>query len=118
MCLADPILNANLLPHLAALVADAAQLRDNPPRLASFLIDPGGGRPHDRDSSSSSVDGGGPRCPVARGGGEGFAMGMCRRPRRRFWCRRQHHHHHHHHHKSQQQQQQQQQQQPWPVELV
>ena len=53
VCLADPQHDAHLLPHLAALVADAGQLTDNPAHLATFLLD----HAHEGTTSSSTTSG-------------------------------------------------------------
>jgi hypothetical protein len=69
VCLADPNLDARLLPYLAALVADAGQLGDNPLRLSSFLVDVGGS-PRRVDGSASDLKA---RSDLS---GAGFAMGV------------------------------------------
>ena len=57
--LADPQHDACLLPHMAALVADAGQLQDNPPHLTAFLLDQpnSGGDAANAEPLSNSVAG-------------------------------------------------------------
>jgi hypothetical protein len=84
VCLADPNLDARLLPYLAALVADAGQLGDNPLRLSSFLVDVGGSPRRGDGSSGSPRSGGGSSVAASASGfaarsdlsGAGFAMGV------------------------------------------